>query len=176
MSTPACVLESWSAEATIAAGRALAPHLEAGDVIGLIGDLGSGKTTLARGVIAGLGADDPAVSPTFILIREYRGRLPVFHLDLYRLDEERELLKIGVPDILAGDGVALVEWSPRLGSLRPEECLEIELTPGRDEDLRTIAFRPSGPAWRERLAALWPVFTAAARERSERAPKEQPAR
>ena len=152
-----------SAEATTAAGAALAAHLAAGDVIGLTGELGSGKTTFARGVIRALGVADAVPSPSFILIREYAGRLPVFHLDLYRLEEERELLKIGVPDHLAGDGVALVEWCERLGSLAPRDRLVVAFGAAPGEGERRLEFRGEGGAWAGRLARAWPAIAAAAR-------------
>lgn len=165
------VLVSPSAAATIALGRALASALGAGDVVALEGDLGSGKTTFVRGVAGGLGADEPAVSPSFVLIREYQGRVPVYHLDLYRLEEERELHKIGVADYLAGDGVALVEWSGRLGSLTPPDRLEVRLVATAREDERRIEFEPHGESWQARFALLWPELASTPGEEAARPPR-----
>ena len=107
-------------EATIAFGREFAAQLAAGEVLALCGDLGAGKTHFVKGLAAGLGASTEATSPTFTLIHEYRdGRLPLFHFDLYRLESEDELLRIGWDDYLDDEGVLAIEWADKFPALMP---------------------------------------------------------
>jgi tRNA threonylcarbamoyladenosine biosynthesis protein TsaE len=140
------------AEATHRAGRALAPLLMPGDAIGLVGDLGAGKTALVQGVVAGLGGAG-ATSPTFTLINEHRdGRLPIYHVDLYRIDRERDLDEIGLDEILRrGDGVALIEWADRFRVL-PREHLWVTIA--HDGSGRTLAIEGRGVRGAA-LAAAW---------------------
>ena len=107
---------SKSPEETVALGRALAARLQPGAIIGLKGDLGAGKTQFVRGVVAGLGAKDRVHSPTFALINEYlTGRMPVFHIDLYRLETSAAILSAGLDDFFQQkQGVTLIEWFERL--------------------------------------------------------------
>jgi len=108
------------AEATIAFGRDFAAQLRAGDVLALTGDLGAGKTHFVKGLAAGLGAPGEVTSPTFTLIHEYLGgRLPLFHFDLYRLESEEELLRIGLDDYLESAGVLALEWADKFPALLP---------------------------------------------------------
>ncbi|MDD2421990.1 MAG: tRNA (adenosine(37)-N6)-threonylcarbamoyltransferase complex ATPase subunit type 1 TsaE [Heliobacteriaceae bacterium] len=113
--------------ATEALGFWLGERVAPGEVILLYGDLGAGKTTLARGIARGLGFSDRVTSPTFTLIHEYFGRLPMFHFDLYRLSDPDEVWEIGWPDYLRGSGVVVVEWPERLGDLMPHEALNVYL-------------------------------------------------
>lgn len=114
--------------ATVAAGVEIAACLEPGDVVLLTGDLGAGKTALARGIAAGLGVDPHEVrSPTFTLVNPYRGRCPVYHVDLYRIDKAADLDELGLEEILGGDGVTIVEWAERLGAWRPGRCVAITI-------------------------------------------------
>ena len=109
-------------EETIAFGHALAGTLSSGDVIALCGELGAGKTHLVKGLVAGLGAECAVTSPTFTLIHEYLGgRLPLFHADWYRVEEEQDLMKIGIDDYLAEDGVVVVEWADKFPKALPPE-------------------------------------------------------
>jgi tRNA threonylcarbamoyladenosine biosynthesis protein TsaE len=111
---------SHSAEETAAAGRALAAKLRRGDVLALCGELGAGKTHFAKGVAAGLAANAAVTSPTFTLIHEYvGGRLPLYHFDFYRLEDEDEALKIGLDEYLDGDGVCVIEWADKFPALLP---------------------------------------------------------
>ena len=133
---------------TFSFGRALASGLRAGDVVLLRGDLGAGKTVLARGIAVGLGVPAEEVrSPTFTLVNPYRGRLPVYHLDLYRIEKAADLDELGLEEILGGDGVAIVEWGERLGAWRPTRCLEIAITDlGGSERSFEIADARGAPA------------------------------
>lgn len=125
---------------TIAVGERIARELPSHALVLLIGDLGAGKTTIAKGIVKGLGADDPdeVSSPTFTLIHEY-GRGRVYHIDLYRLDRVSEVESLGLDELLERDAVVLIEWGERFPRLWPPDHFEIELR--ADEDRRTIEFR-----------------------------------
>ncbi len=135
---------SRSPAATLALGRHLGERLRAGSVIALTGELGCGKTLLTRGICQGLGVPPRQVcSPTFVLVNEYRGRLPVWHLDLYRLGGEADAIELGIADYLAraGEGVMVVEWAEKIPSLLPEARLDIgfEVTGERRRRLEITA-------------------------------------
>jgi tRNA threonylcarbamoyladenosine biosynthesis protein TsaE len=120
---------------TIALGERLARALPPRGVVLLIGDLGAGKTTLAKGIVSGLGAAaaDEVSSPTFTLIHEYGGGR-VYHVDLYRLDEPREVATLGLDEILEGDGLVLIEWGERFPRLLPAERTEIRIRRLADDE------------------------------------------
>lgn len=107
----------------------MAGSLKRGDIICLFGDLGSGKTTFTKGIAKGLKINQNKInSPTFVLVNEYHGRLPLYHLDLYRLDEIKEVCCIGYEEFLYGEGVAVVEWAEKLGALLPKNYLQIRFS------------------------------------------------
>lgn len=136
------------AAATNAAGRALAPQLRAGDVIALSGDLGAGKTSFARGLLAGLGFAEEAPSPSFALIIPYAPpdvRLPVWHVDLYRLDDENEVEQLGLDDALS-DSVLIIEWPERMGARLWPEALRLHFEPFEGGRRLTVAAPPSWEA------------------------------
>jgi tRNA threonylcarbamoyladenosine biosynthesis protein TsaE len=120
---------------TIALGERLAHELAPRGVVLLIGNLGAGKTTLAKGIVNGLGAGEPdeVSSPTFTLIHEY-GEGRVYHVDLYRLDEPREVATLGLDEIFERDGLVLIEWGERFPRLLPAERTEIRIRPLSDEE------------------------------------------
>jgi tRNA threonylcarbamoyladenosine biosynthesis protein TsaE len=135
---------SADAAETVALGRCLARFLEPEDTVLLQGPLGSGKTTLAQGIAEGLGAS-AATSPTFVLIQEYRGgRLPVYHIDLYRIESEVEAWALGLTDYFYGDGVCLVEWPERAPALMPDDAVVIQIE-FLDGEGRRLTFRATGP-------------------------------
>ena len=101
--------------------------LKTGDVVALIGDLGSGKTCLIQGICAGLDVEDDVTSPTFTLINEYRGRIPVAHVDLYRLEDAESVLDLGYDEYIDGDGVCLIEWADKFPDLLPDACIELRI-------------------------------------------------
>jgi tRNA threonylcarbamoyladenosine biosynthesis protein TsaE len=146
-------LRSADEATTKAIGAALAGLLDPGDVVGLAGDLGAGKTRLVQGAAAALGVDDPVLSPTFMLLREYDGDLPVHHVDAYRLAGPVELEDLGMDEVLAPDAVAFVEWADRVAAALPESWLELVLHI-RDDDTREVDVRPHGPAWAARAPEL----------------------
>jgi tRNA threonylcarbamoyladenosine biosynthesis protein TsaE len=109
-------------------GVALASAVEPGLVVALVGNLGAGKTRLVRGVAAALDVDPLCVSsPTFVLIHEYDGRIPVYHFDTYRLRNSAEFLELGADELLDGDGVCFVEWADKVASTLPVDCLRVEI-------------------------------------------------
>lgn len=117
-------------EETLAWGRELAAELRAGDVIALCGNLGAGKTHAAKGIAAGLGSLQEASSPTFSLVHEHRdGRLPLFHLDFYRLETAEEALRTGWDELLDEGGVLVVEWAERFPELMPAHTRWFYLEP-----------------------------------------------
>jgi len=118
---------SHSPDQTRRLGVRLGELLKPGDLVLLAGDLGAGKTTFAQGVARGWGSLDPVTSPTFVLVNEYRGRIPVYHLDLYRLDSYAEVEGIGWDEFVSGPGVTLVEWADKVTGELPEERIEIHL-------------------------------------------------
>ncbi len=130
---------------TQALGEQLGGLLEAGDIICLYGELGSGKTVLSKGIARGLGvADEERVrSPSFVLIHRYQGRVPMYHADLYRLDGPTDIADIGLREFLAGDGVAVIEWADKLEASLPSERLDIVLA-HQDEQTRLITVTPQG--------------------------------
>jgi len=140
-----------SAEETRALGDALGRAALPGDVLWLHGELGAGKTEMTKGVAAGLGCSDPVSSPSFALIHEYRGgRLPLFHVDLYRL-ETAAALDLGLEDYLEDEGVTVVEWGERLPVDFFPDGLDVELVT-LEEDARRITPCPRGPAGKAWLA------------------------
>jgi tRNA threonylcarbamoyladenosine biosynthesis protein TsaE len=148
-------LRLWSADETTtrAIGAAVAGLLGPGDVVGLAGDLGAGKTRLVQGAAEALGADGPVLSPTFMLVREYDGDPPVHHVDAYRLSGPSELEDLGLEDVLSPDAVVFVEWADRVAAALPESWLELVLHI-RDDDRRELDVRPHGPDWTARAGRL----------------------
>ncbi len=140
-------------EETRAVGAAVAELLVPGDVVSLTGDLGAGKTTFVQGAGRGLGVEEPVVSPTFVLVREYRGQVPVYHVDVYRLDRLQEVLDLGFEDLLDPAGVVFVEWGDAIDTLLPDSYLEVRLTIDSD-DARSIAFTGRGARWAGRWERL----------------------
>ena len=134
---------------------ALAPLARAGDVLVLAGDLGAGKTAFVQGFGRGLGVADRITSPTFTLVHVYEGgRLPVHHLDVYRLDQLSEALDLGLAEMLEDGGVVLIEWGDAIAPLLPHDYLEIRLTFGDRDDDRQLTVRPVGPGWAGRATPL----------------------
>lgn len=132
-----------STEETMKVAEALAHQLEPGTTLTLEGDLGAGKTTFTKGLALGLGVTRVVNSPTFTIIKEYKGtRLPLYHMDVYRLDEESEE-DLGFDDYFFGSGITVVEWASRIESQLPEERLEITIKRVSDQE-RIIRFVPHG--------------------------------
>lgn len=141
-----CRFTSDSPETTKDLGAALAPLLEPGDAVLLYGDLGAGKTQFVQGVARGLGIDDAVTSPTFNILLEYAGRLPLYHFDLYRLDPERpdQLEDIDFFGVVEGDGASFIEWGDRFPDDMPDDRLEIAFTVD-EHQVRTLQVQAIGP-------------------------------
>lgn len=121
-------IEVWGEEAMERLGRALASCLRPGDFLGLYGGLGAGKTCLVRGLAQGLGTDDRLVaSPSFTLINEYPGAIPLFHIDGYRLNRPEEVEELGLEEYWDGPGITVIEWAERIPHL-PEDRLDIHIS------------------------------------------------
>jgi tRNA threonylcarbamoyladenosine biosynthesis protein TsaE len=135
-------------------GRALGQEARAGTLIALIGELGAGKTQLAKGLAEGLGVPTVVNSPTFVLMNEHLGRLRLYHVDAYRLTDPEEAVAAGLIDDRQSDGVVVVEWADRLDGLLPPERLDIAITADdADPSVRTLRWTAYGEA-HDRLAAV----------------------
>ena len=138
-------LDSHAPQQTRAIGRALGAAAVPGTVLALVGPLGAGKTELAKGVAEGLGVESVVNSPTFVLMNEHAGRLRLFHVDAYRLDDPEEAIAAGLLDDRRASGVTVVEWADRLGSRLPAERLELTIQPDPSgSDRRRIGWRATG--------------------------------
>jgi len=156
-SGPDLSLRSRAADETQAIGRALGGVLRrnrpAGAVIALNGPLGAGKTCFVGGLARGLGVSGYVRSPTFMLVHEYHGPVPLFHVDLYRLSPE-DLSGIGLDEILDGPGVTVIEWADRAAGRLPAELLRIDFAVGPDEDERRLVFRATGAGYHQIVGDL----------------------
>jgi tRNA threonylcarbamoyladenosine biosynthesis protein TsaE len=142
------------AAATHALGQRLGALLRAGDVVVLDGELGTGKTVLAKGIAVALGIDEPVVSPTFTVVREYDAPIPMVHVDVYRLDHLQELHDLGFDDLVGGEAVTVVEWGDRVSAALPSDRLRVLLEPGAGDDDRVVSVEAAGMSWGERRDAL----------------------
>lgn len=134
-------------------GERLGALLRRGDVVLLSGDLGAGKTCFAQGIARGLGVSSPVTSPSFVLMNEYRGREPLFHVDLYRMADVDELDDLGLWDY-AGRGVLVLEWPERGSELLPGDGLHVDLAHGDSERVRVIRLESRGPRGDELLRGM----------------------
>ena len=148
------VASTASVDQTRDLAAALAVLARPGDVIVLAGDLGAGKTAFVQGFGRGLGVVERITSPTFTLVHVYEGRLPVHHLDVYRLEQMSEALDLGLAEMLDEGGVVLVEWGDAITRLLPHDHLEVRLTFGAGDDDRVLELESVGPAWAQRSAAM----------------------
>ena len=127
------IFESNSVEETIDFARKFAEQLHPGSVVCLVGELGAGKTHFMKGIASYYGVKESDVSsPTFTLINEYKGTIPIFHFDCYRLEGEQEAVEIGVEEYLYGEGISIVEWPNKMSGLLPEESIFIEIKQAGD--------------------------------------------
>ena len=162
------ILKSRSAAETRRIGASLGRLSEAGDVLLLCGDLGAGKTCLTQGIAKGLGIEGYVRSPTFVLVSIHHGRLPLYHMDIYRLDHVAEVVDLGLEEYLAGDGVSVIEWADKALEAFPQPFLLVTLD-FEGEKERVIRLEPRGERY-ERLATQ--VSYGLSRRRSSRQRKQ----
>lgn len=145
---------SHSEAETLKTAKRLAKNLAKGDILFLKGNLGSGKTTFTKGLCEGLGISQAEVkSPTFVLMHEYEGRLPVYHFDLYRLEREEQLDELDADLFFYGRGVSVVEWSDRIQKQKPKQFLEVEFKHAGEKE-RQLVFSPFGKHYETLLRGL----------------------
>ena len=146
-------LRTESSDQTRAVAAALGELLVAGDLVLLVGDLGAGKTAFVQGLARGLEVEEPVTSPTFTIVQEYAGRLPLTHVDVYRLERVQDLYDLGLEE--RGDrGVTVVEWGDLVEQAVPAEHLVIRIEPGAADTERVLELSCHGPRWRGRQDAL----------------------
>ena len=139
----------------MAVGEKLGQVLKPGDVITLTGDLGAGKTYFSKGVGKGLGVSDHITSPTFTIINEYSGRLPLYHVDAYRVGNSDEVYDLGLEEYLFGEGVTLIEWPQVLEEVLPQQVLEIEIVKDEKmENQRSFNLNPGGSRYDDLIREL----------------------
>ena len=126
-----------SAEETITLGEKIGRLLKKGDIIAMQGTLAAGKTTITKGIAKALGITETITSPTFCLISEYQGTMPLYHMDVYRLDGTEDFINLGTDDMLYGDGVSIIEWSEKIMDELPSNTIVLKITP-QDDGSRLI--------------------------------------
>lgn len=126
-----------SAEETIELGKKIGKLLKKGDIIAMQGTLAAGKTTITKGIATALGITETITSPTFCLISEYQGTMPLYHMDVYRLDGTEDFINLGTDDMLYGDGVSIIEWSEKIMDELPSNTIVLKITP-QDDGKRLI--------------------------------------
>ena len=137
-----------SPEETQALGEQIGKTLKQGDVIALIGDLGTGKTCLTQGIARGVGisSDEVVNSPSYILINEYNGKIPIYHIDLYRLEDSAEIAELGLSEYIEGDGICIIEWAERMADALPDTAIKIHITLAEASGNERLAPIPQSPA------------------------------
>jgi len=149
-------LTSKGADETTHIGQIIGRFLQKGDIVALIGELGSGKTCITQGIARGLNVPESyyVTSPTFTLINEYPGRIPLYHLDIYRLSGSQDLIDMGYEEYFYGDGIIIIEWAEKIRDILPEDTLFIHLV-YVDENTRTINISGN----KDRLTVLFKELT-----------------
>jgi len=148
---------SKSPEETIKLGEKLGELAQPGDIFLLTGNLGTGKTCLTQGIARGLKSQDYVLSPTFVLMRELNGRIPLYHIDLYRLDNIAEIADLGLDDYLFGKGLSIIEWADKGLAVLPAEHLLVKIDYLNDNE-RRIELIPCGKRYEKLLAQLKPLM------------------
>ncbi len=146
------------AEGTRTLAALLGELVRAGDVLILVGDLGSGKTAFAQGLGRGLGVMENITSPTFALVQSYSGRLDLHHLDVYRLEAVNEALDLGLAELIDDDAVVVIEWGDTIAPVLPQDYLEVRMEYGPGPDSRVITLSPVGGRWSARMRAVSKVL------------------
>jgi tRNA threonylcarbamoyladenosine biosynthesis protein TsaE len=149
------VISSKSASETIQIGKNIGSLLQPGDVVALVGELGVGKTQLVKGLAEGVGVGKPTYisSPSFTLINEYLGRVPFYHIDLFRLEQEKEVEELGLEDYFQAGGITAIEWADKIAPLLPEEILWIDIH-YTGENTRSLEINGKGKHYQELLSEI----------------------
>jgi tRNA threonylcarbamoyladenosine biosynthesis protein TsaE len=149
------VFQTKSASETVRIGKSIGSLLQPGDVVALVGELGTGKTQFIKGLAEGLGVGKPTYisSPSFTLINEYPGGVPFYHIDLFRLESEKEAEELGLEEYFQGEGITAIEWADKIPSLLPEENLWIRIH-YTGEKFRSIEMNPKGKRYEHLLKKL----------------------
>ena len=134
-------LHTTSREETIQLGQKIGSKLKKGDILAMQGTLAAGKTTITKGIALALGVKEDITSPTFCLISEYEGNMPLYHMDVYRLDGTEDFINLGVDDMLYGNGVCIIEWSEKIMDELPKSTIIIRLEPVGNSDERNITIQ-----------------------------------
>ena len=136
-----------SPEETQALGEKIGKTLKRGDVVALIGDLGTGKTCLTQGIARGVGiaSDEVVNSPSYILINEYNASIPIYHIDLYRLEDSAEIAELGLSEYIEGDWICVIEWAERMADALPDTAIKIRITLAEASDNEMLAPIPQSP-------------------------------
>jgi tRNA threonylcarbamoyladenosine biosynthesis protein TsaE len=159
------VATTTAADETQQLGAAIAELVRAGDLVLLAGELGAGKTALVQGLGRGLGITEPIISPTFMLARQHDGgRIVLYHLDVYRLEQMHEVFDVGLPELLDEGGVTVIEWGDVIAPALPADFLEVRLRFGEGDDDRIIEVVAVGPRWNARTRALSQALSAWTKE------------
>jgi len=147
-------IRTGSPEATRVLAAALGPLLEPGDVVSLVGDLGAGKTAFAQGLAHGLGVAGPVTSPTFTIVQEYEGRIPIAHVDVYRLETIQDLYDLGFDELIDDGRVTIVEWGDLIAQALPPDHLVVRIDPGAADTERVLELSFHGARWLGRRAEI----------------------
>jgi len=147
-------IRTGSPDATRALAAALGPLLEPGDVVSLVGDLGAGKTAFAQGLAHGLGVAGPVTSPTFTIVQEYDGRIPIAHVDVYRLETIQDLYDLGFDELIDDGRVTIVEWGDLIAQALPPDHLVVRIDPGDADTERVLELSFHGARWLGRRAEI----------------------
>ena len=134
-------LHTTNREQTIQLGQKIGSKLKKGDILAMQGTLAAGKTTITKGIALALGVKEDITSPTFCLISEYEGNMPLYHMDVYRLDGTEDFINLGVDDMLYGNGVCIIEWSEKIMDELPKSTIIIKLEPVGNTDERNITIQ-----------------------------------
>lgn len=129
---------SHNEQETNKSGNEIGQKLQKGDVVCLTGDLGAGKTTLSKAIAKGLGVEEIVTSPTYTIVQEYEGNLPLYHFDVYRIEDINDMYEIGFEEYLFGEGVCLIEWADKISEILPEGCIWIHMDYGKKIEERKI--------------------------------------
>jgi tRNA threonylcarbamoyladenosine biosynthesis protein TsaE len=148
------VVVSTSPEETRDLGERLGRRLGPGAVVACVGELGAGKTCFLQGLARGLGVTAPVTSPTFVLINQYRGRMPVYHFDAYRTESLVEVVELGIEEMMHGDGVTVIEWADKIGGLIPADAVTVTISGLGDEPREIAIEQPADPRGATRPIAI----------------------